>query len=62
MIKKVKKVNKKNKDDLEWHRTFNNESTQWSFRLSVLVIGFLGLGILYAGLILWLLRIMVLEI
>jgi len=56
MIKETKKENKK---DILWHRTFNNESTQWSFRLAMLMIGFLGLGILYAGLILWMLGKMV---
>ena len=67
-MKNSKKVNKtipdkiikleEDKQNLEWHRTFNNESTQWSYRLSIMTLGFLGLGILYAGIILWLLKTM----
>ena len=51
----------KNKQDNQWHRTFNNESMQWSFRLAVIALSWLGATIVLSGVIFWLLRIMLMS-
>ena len=57
--KEIKKNKDVDKNELNWHRTFDNESTQWSFRLAVIVSAWLGASVVYAGLILWLLKSMI---
>jgi hypothetical protein len=46
---------KEKKTEAEWHRTFNQESMQWSFRMGINSSAYLGGLIILGGIIIWML-------
>ena len=41
--------------EMEWHRTFNQESMQWNSRFTIMNISWLSATIIMSGVIIWML-------